>query len=120
LIALKHIVRSYHSEVLLLVGPRKDVGEYLGKRFKTELPKFLEGGGCSFTMERAYIVVIECSPKKLFKLEYLALLSHELLHCTFAILKDVGFTHSSDSEEAYTYLLQELMVSFLDAVKNVD
>lgn len=43
----------------------------------------------------------------------LALLSHEVFHLTFMVLRNAGLTLSHDSEEAYAYLLQYIVESFL-------
>jgi hypothetical protein len=41
------------------------------------------------------------------------LLCHEILHCTFSILNELGLRHSKDGEEAFTYYFQYLSVNIL-------
>jgi hypothetical protein len=46
----------------------------------------------------------------------IALLSHEVLHAVSFILRRVGIEHTSDTEEAYTYLHQYVMSEVLTLV----
>jgi hypothetical protein len=47
----------------------------------------------------------------------LALLAHECLHLTFAVLDEAGFTYCEESEEAYTYFLQNIFFQCVEIFK---
>lgn len=46
-----------------------------------------------------------------------ALLSHELLHYTFRLMRDIGMGLSESSEEAYTYFYQATMQEVWNKLK---
>lgn len=50
--------------------------------------------------------------------EDISVLNHEMLHATFGILLDRGLVASSDSEEAFTYLLQYISLQFYTNLLN--
>lgn len=54
-------------------------------------------------------------PKKIYQL---AILQHELLHAVIYILRESGIKLSSKSEEAYTYLLEDITKKVLKHIKN--
>jgi hypothetical protein len=50
------------------------------------------------------------------KPEYMGLLAHEVFHATFFLMNHVGIRHADESEEAFTYAAQWLMVQLMDAL----
>lgn len=109
------------GEFDILIGTHEEKEEYLNKKFGyglTNTNSGSEGNGQCIT------VLTKDGPERLLWFERintepveLGLLIHELLHFTFAELKDVGIKHSDESEEIYTYFLQHLVVNILDAIK---
>lgn len=49
--------------------------------------------------------------------EDLGLIMHEILHFVFAELRDMGVKPSEDSEEVYTYFMQNIVVNLFDVMK---
>lgn len=46
----------------------------------------------------------------------MGLLAHEIMHCAFRFLGDLGFRLKEGSEEAYTYFTQEVFINFTQEV----
>lgn len=53
------------------------------------------------------------------KSKQIGLLSHELLHCTFSVMNEIGVRYSDESEEAYTYFFQYLLEQSLKEIEKI-
>ena len=45
-------------------------------------------------------------------------IAHEVLHFTFKVLKHLGIEYCENSEEAYTYYFESIMIEILDKLKD--
>lgn len=82
----------------------KELGHYIGKSEIKELKRlnFRSGKSIMFSGGQTLLWLKE-KPKNV---SGLAILSHEIFHCTCFILEKVGIPLSETSDEAYAYLLQ--------------
>lgn len=67
--------------------------------------------GTMYPMSRGYIVIIKWY-KKSFRQNIVCAI-HELTHVSHYILRNIRIPLTQDSEEAYTYLIEDLMKQFL-------
>ena len=47
-----------------------------------------------------------------------AAIAHEILHFTFAALSKLGIKYCDESEEAYTYYFENIMIEIWDKLKD--
>ena len=100
----------YQRDIALCFnGTQKEMGGYIKRRFNLlgESPTS-EGEFSKITGNdgsKSYLIYIE-SFNWLVK-EY-GLLAHEVVHCVHRILKDLGFTLTDSSVEAYCYYYQRI------------
>lgn len=60
--------------------------------------------GGKFLYNPKYNFYLIWLPKIPYSIEEYGYLVHEVQHCTFTLLDNLGFVHSSDSDEMYSYL----------------
>lgn len=105
--------KYYEYDIWLIVGDELLFKKYIQKKYEVSVDGFEDvgtvGDAKTLTLEKDgqlhVIVWIRSFDWKVFEM---GLLVHELLHVVHAVLKNVGFKFSDDSEEAYTYYLQAL------------
>lgn len=78
----------------------KSLPEYIIKSLKEQ--EFKEGKSAMFPTGQVLLWL----KKEPSSVEELAILNHEIFHCTCFILERVGVIYSENSDEAYAYLIQ--------------
>lgn len=69
--------------------------------------------GTTYSMPKGTLVYMPNRPET--DRDY-GVLAHEILHVVFRIMEKVGIEYSPEGEETYTYLMQALMQSALEAL----
>jgi hypothetical protein len=88
--------------------------EYLQDSTISELD-FMDAG---LTLTREGYAPIIWIPSFEWSVQDIGVVDHELLHATFYILNYVGIHHGEDSEEAFTYLFENLSNQSLTLLQN--
>lgn len=118
--AYKFVIEPYGRRMMVFVGSRERFVYTMKKEYNIDIDSVGERDG-----EHAYVEYQgKNSPlfsfryiwlKKLKKTpEYMGLLAHECLHATFEILDWAGMKYTRDGEEAYTYLLDNMIRQILE------
>lgn len=109
-------VPVYDVVLYVLVGDRGDANSWISRKYNLKEDSLNPRWDYQFT---SVDFSIGSSDYIIFMKEFqceggeIATLAHEVLHATFRILDNAGFCPSTDSEEAYTYLLTHLLSAVL-------
>ncbi len=102
----------FGEHIIVIVGDKDQADAWFNRNYKITLfgkNDFIDGCFGTYEnkarLERHRLIWLR---KFTWTAHEMGLLIHELSHCVNAVLKDVGFNFSSDSEEAYTTYLQRL------------
>lgn len=96
----------FHIPVVCVWGASsKQFNATLKKHFDIEVDDMLTDAGVFFAhpCEQGTVAIIGLSDTFEGSPDNYSILSHELLHCVFHMLKDRGISYSSKTEETYTY-----------------
>lgn len=105
----------YGERIRVYVGTAEEYVKSLKKEFDIDKEKPMKNGEYCFceymgkedgfkSFHSIWVDSFSSSPRDI------CLMTHEVLHCTFNLLDRVGMSHSEESEEAYTYLMQYIML----------
>lgn len=101
----------YPIDIAVSIGESK---KKLCKELSKTLPKYIiedlkdqdfEEGKSAIFPTNQVLLWLKNKPSSI---EELAILNHEIFHCTCFILERLGITYSESSDEAYAYLIQYL------------
>jgi len=112
-------LHTYPFKVMVSLGEKeKDLSKTLKKLNVDCNKECVSVKGCAgyFIPFSNYLLLIR-SKKYPKTSQDFAILQHEILHCCFFILKEVGIRLSPKSEEAYTYLLETITYKILKQIK---
>ena len=104
----KKLVDSvYDRDIYFILSSQELASKFVASRFETPpFPEDDSDGESVETEEGKFLIWIEPyddSP------EWYAVLTHEVMHTTFEILKSIGISLRDESEEAYTYYADSLI-----------
>lgn len=112
-------IEIYNHDIILVTGNDTECIKYLIKHFDLDEEHLKNNinenaGGCVFNFKNGLVICWVNNPKN--KLH----LMHEIDHCCYSILRNIGCNLNEDSEEAYSYLktyIQKLIESKLKVIK---
>lgn len=123
MIKIKKLSCNFSGHVYFIAADsRSEVISYLNKKYKSNLEKEDDKGilGTSFSTELAskfyYHIWIK---KSQLNFEFFQVIQHEALHTAIAILLQCGCWLTNSSEEAYTYLTDDLAKQIYNQIKTV-
>ena len=107
---------TYHSKIYLVYNfDDKEGAQFLKENtWETEWNPLHDGVWVRSRTPGVHYIMIR---QRGVDSDTLSLLAHECLHLTFAVLYDAGFKYSEDSEEAFTYFLQNILFQCLEVFK---
>ena len=108
----------FFSTLNLFIGKHDEMERYIKKTYDCDVSD--EGNaGENFFLEKDKKTV-RCIWLEKFDhtAKDIAVLIHELLHFTFDVLIDRGIKYCNDSEETFTYFLENLYVKSIKAMTN--
>ena len=115
--------RMFEEEIFIVVGDQTLADNWIKKRYKISAfgeKSFIDGCFATYENklrnERHRIIWVRRFD---WSVRTMGLLSHELLHCVHAVLKDIGFKFSDESEEIYTTYLQRLSTDAFWKMRNL-
>lgn len=113
----------YQTKIYFVIDPdrkefakriKKDFGVILNDNYKTE------GDACYFDIEsngdRIHFIWMRAFS---WMMQETALLHHEMLHLTFDVLRIIGISLVEESEEAFTYFYQKLMIEIYGVLRDM-
>lgn len=113
---MKTIVISvdiYNRDIVVHIGElkslRKYIKKFLSKKVIAEVCEHLDQCSLGKTIEIENSGIIVYLPQYTDSAKDRAILTHELFHATYMILKKAGIDCTDVSDEAYAYLLQFLV-----------
>ena len=107
------------STLYLFIGKHSDMEKYINKTYDCEVSD--EGNaGENFFLENKDKKIVRCIWLEKFDncIQDQSVLLHELLHFTFDILIDRGIKYCEESEETFTYFLEQLYYKTSMALTN--
>lgn len=113
----------FHIPVVCIWGATsKQFNAVLQKHFDIEVDDMLTDAGVFFAhqTEHGTLAIIGLSDPFNGAPDNYSILSHELLHCVFHMLKDRGIPYSSKSEETYTYVHSFLLSTLATEMLKVE
>lgn len=109
----------YEQDITLCFnGTKKQMGGYIKKRFTLDngAPK-REGNFSTLVGSNgniAYLIYLEHFH---WEIKDYGLLAHEVMHCVYRVLDDLGFLISDSSIEAYCYYYQRIFQECICGIK---
>ena len=103
---------SYFRDVVLVIGSGDELNTF-SKRKDPEgdyTERFPDGRYATFKNDATHYILISTRQRGIW---LRAVLAHEILHLTFAVLMDAGVGLCEASEEAYTYYFQGMFAQCL-------
>jgi hypothetical protein len=104
----KKIQDGYGSKIYLLMGSDDDLEKWVMSKYHTNTVG-RNGDAYFFYFKGNYHVFVNESLSEP-NTDHLAVVVHEIVHLTHHILDDIGMRLSNDSEEAYAYHVQRIVL----------
>ena len=109
----------YPYVICCFIGDKNKMFEKLSKITKKKEYKYIRKNfefydGCFImTPSKLPIIYLEHLPKNILDL---SILNHELFHCVFTLMKEIGAKLSLDSEENWAYFYESLSRKFMEKI----
>jgi len=107
---------AYFHDIFLVLGSDKELQKWCAKHGGHEWKQSSSGRWMAIAEPSGYVTHYIVATTDHQKPWLLAVVAHEVLHLTFAVLKNAGIKYSDDSEEAFNYYFQFI---FSEVVKRI-
>lgn len=101
---------SYFRDIFLVVGTDAELDRWLKRKGAEARWSGASGKYLRLADDSTHYVMVSTKSRSGWKL---AVLAHEVLHLTFAVLGDAGIQYREGSEEAFTYYFQAMFAKCL-------